>query len=172
MDASALKNIFRLLVLVVVIVLAGCSDDELSSPLVGDWEGISFITSAPVDENGDGTAHTDLNEEMDCVSMEASFHASGNFSITSYEATYDIDIVDGEVILTPKGCSSIDENGHWTLDDSNTALYLEFNVPGKDDPTLIEIEIELSDQRLLMKNLFFSENGEEVITYTVEFRRS
>ena len=169
MDASILKNPIRLLLFFALVLLAACSDDELSSPIVGNWEGISFTASMPVDENGDGTAHINLKEEMDCVAMEAGFTARGNFSITSYEATYDIDIVDGEVILTPSGCSSIDESGHWTLNDASTILYLEFIVAGKDEAALVEVSVDLSDQQLIMKDLPFGDDGS--ITYTVEFKR-
>jgi len=170
MDAPILKNPIRLLLLFAFVVLAACSDDELNSPIVGDWEGISFTTSIPVDENGDGTAHVNLEEEMDCVAMKAGFTARGNFSITSYEASYNIDIVDGEVILTHTGCSSIDETGNWTLNDASTVLYLEFIVAGKNEPTLVEVSVDLSDRQLIMKNLPFSEDGS--VTYTIEFERN
>ncbi len=129
----------------VLVIIVSCSKEESETPLVGDWEAISFTTSEPVDENGDGTSHTDLYEEMDCVLMEASFTSRGNFTTTSFDANYDIDIVDGEVILTPTGCTPFDENGKWSLNDTETTLYLEFQVPGKDDPTLVEVQVEITD---------------------------
>ena len=156
---------------VALLILAACSKDELDSPLVGKWEGISFIASAPVDENMDGIAHTDLTEEMECAMMNASFSGGGSFTITSAEDTYDIDIVDGEVVLTHTGCSDVQEKGSWITNEINTLLYLEFKVPGNPESTLVEVEIELTDDQLIMKNLFYSENDEEIITYTVVFAR-
>ncbi|WP_167611377.1 DUF5004 domain-containing protein [Maribellus sediminis] len=169
MDAPFLKKAIRLLLFSVFVITASCSKEESETPLAGDWEAISFTTSEPVDENGDGTSHTDLFEEMDCVMMEASFTSRGNFTTTSFDATYDIDIVDGEVILTPTGCTPIDENGKWSLNDTETTLFLEFNVPGKDDPTLVQVQVEISAQRLVLKDLWFSDDGS--ITYRVEFRK-
>ncbi|WP_340111894.1 hypothetical protein [Maribellus mangrovi] len=169
MDVSILKKVLRLLLFSTLVILVSCSKEESETLLVGDWEALSFITSEPVDENMDGTAHSDLSEEMDCVSMEASYTARGNFTITSYEATYDIEIVNGEVILTPTGCSPINETGKWSLNDAETILYLEFDVPGKDEPTLVDVQIELSEQILVMKGLPFSDDGS--ITYTVELKR-
>lgn len=169
MDVSFLKKVVRLLLFSMLVILASCSKDESETPLIGEWEGFSFITSEPVDENMDGTAHSDLFEEMDCVSIKASFTARGNFTVTSFEATYDIEVVDGEVILTPTGCSPVDETGKWNLNDIETILYLEFDVPGKDEPTLVDVQIELSEQILVMKGLPFSDDGS--ITYTVEFKR-
>lgn len=159
----------RVVFLILLLVAAGCSDNEINSPLVGEWEGIRFMASEPVDENGDSTAHTDLKEEMDCVSMQATFRSNGNFILTSYEATYDIDIVNGEVILTPTGCSPIEETGRWYLNESSSILSLEFNVPGKDAPTRVEVNIQLSAERLILINLPFSDDGS--ITYSVEFQR-
>lgn len=169
MNAKILRNSTRLLLFATLVILAACSKEEAETPLVGDWEGISFTTSEAVDENSDGTSHTDLYEEMDCVSMTASFTARGNFTFTSTDATYDIDIINGEVVLTPTGCTPIDETGKWSLNDAETILYLEFSVPGKDDPTIIEVQIELSDQKLILKDLWFADDGS--ITYAVEFKR-
>lgn len=169
MYAPFLKKAIRLLLFSFFVITVSCSKEESETPLTGDWEAISFTTSEPVDENGDGTSHTDLYEEMECVMMEASFTPRGNFTTTSFDATYDIDIVDGEVILTPTGCTPIDENGKWSLNDNETTLFLEFNVPGKDDPTLVEVQVEISAQRLVLKDLWFSDDGS--ITYRVEFRK-
>jgi hypothetical protein len=101
--------------------------------------------------------------------MKASFTARGNFTITSSEATYNIDIIDGELLLTPTGCTTTNEIGKWSLNDASSVLYLEFDISGKDDPTSVEVQIELSDQKLVLKNLPFSKDGS--ITYTVEFKR-
>lgn len=162
---------FRLPLLGFILIMAACSKDELNSPLVGKWEGVSFTTSQPVDENMDGTAHTDLTEEMECVKLEASFSASGNFTISSAEDTYDIDIVNGEVILTHTGCSNFEENGSWNVNETNTELYLEFKVAGNPEVTFVDVRIELSENQLIMKDLFYNEIDEEIITYTVIFAR-
>lgn len=160
--AKCLAAMFLLFVL-------ACSKDEINSPLVGTWQGVSYFASEPVDENMDGESHSDLTEEMDCVSMEAEFTSSGRFSITAYDATYDVQVINGEVVLIPTGCDSTTENGSWSMNETSSVLYLEFEISGKDDPFLVEIQIELSDQRLVMKNLPFSDDGS--ITYTVEFAR-
>lgn len=151
-------------------LLLGCSDDTIDSLLVGNWEGISFTTSVPVDENNDGEKNTDLKQEMDCISMEAEFTAAGRFSLVSTDATYDIEIVNGEVVLVPTGCTNITETGHWTLNSRSTLLQLGFSIPGKDEPTLVDVPIELTENRLVMKDLFFSDD-EGLVTFTVEFRR-
>lgn len=165
---QTLKNTGILLILFTVI-LSGCSDNEIDSPLVGNWKGVRFTASEPVDENGDGNTHTDLKKEMDCVSMEAKFTGKGNFTITSTDATYDIQIVNGEVVLIPTGCSSIDETGKWSLNANDTLLFLEFKIQGKDEPTIVEVQIELSARSLLMKDLLFNDDGS--ITYSVEFEK-
>ena len=171
MDARLQKKSNGILLVLILVLFFSCSkDEEFNSPLVGNWNGISYTTSAPVDENMDGTAHTDLKQEMECVSIKASFTSRGNFTITSAEDTYDIDIINGEVILTHTGCSSYEENGTWSLNESNTLLYLEFEIPGNPETTLVEVQIELSENHLVMKNLDYSEDGS--ITYTVEFERS
>lgn len=169
-----MKALFRYRVkifflLATLAAMFSCSDDELNSPLTGTWEGVSFTASEAVDENQDGVAHTDLKEENDCVSMEAEFTSHGRFSITSSDISYDISIVNGEVVLTPKGCVSTTESGHWSLDANATMLILEFDIEGKDDPTVVNIQIELSDQNLVMKDLLYSEDPP--ITYTVEFHK-
>ena len=159
----------RVFVLFLIALIFGCNDNEIDSPIVGNWVGVNFTASEPVDENGDGTAHTDLKQELDCVSMEASFSGKGNFTITSADATYDIQIVDGEVILIPTGCNSIEETGKWSLNANDTVLLLEFKIPGKDEPTIVEVQIELSAQSLFMKDLLFNDDGS--ITYSVEFEK-
>lgn len=162
-------NIVKWLFAMVLLLVFACSKDEFDSPLTGEWEGVSFIASEPVDENGDGEAHTDLLQEIECVSMKAEFTSHGRFSIISTDASYDVQIVNGEVVLIPNGCTGTTETGHWTLNDNSTVLSLEFDIPGKDEPTLVEINIELSATRLVMKDLLFSEDP--LITYSVEFEK-
>ena len=100
MQKRLILKYLRCPLFVALLIQAACSKDEPDSPLVGKWEGISFTVSAPVDENMDGIAHTDLTEEMECAMMNASFSGSGSFTITSAEDTYDINIVDGEVVFS------------------------------------------------------------------------
>ncbi len=152
-----------------LLLAIACSKDEINSPLVGTWKGVSYTASEAVDENMDGESHADLTEEMDCVSMEAEFSSSGQFSITSSDATYDVQVINGEVVLIPTGCDSTTETGSWSMNETSSVLYLEFEISGKDEAFLVEIQIELSEQRLVMKNLPFSDDGK--ITYTVEFAR-
>jgi len=154
---------------VILLLIFSCSKDEINSPLNGKWRGISYIASEPVDENMDGEAHADLSEEIDCVLIEAEFTSRGHFSLTSSDATYDVQIINGEVVLVPKGCTSTSENGSWTLNETSTVLYLEFDIPGKDEPYLMEVQIDLSEQHLVMKDLPYKDDGS--ITYTVEFEK-
>lgn len=168
MKQTLLKIVKWTLVTTLLLVFA-CSKDEINSPLVGTWTGVSFTASEPVDENLDGVAHTDLKEEMDCVSMEAVFTSRGNFSLTSTDATYDVQVIDGKVVLVPTGCSRSTESGNWSLNELETLLTLSFEIAGKDEPTVVEIPIELSASRLVMKELLFSENP--LVTFTVEFIR-
>ena len=163
-------RLLRYPIMATLLIIAACSKDEISSPLVGKWEGISFTTSAPVDENKDGIAHTNLKEEMECVSMEAGFSSGGNFTITSTEDTYDIEIVNSEVVLTFKGCSDAEENGRWSLNENNTMLYLEFKIPGNPEPVFVDVQIELAENQLVMKDLLYSDD-EKLITYSVIFSR-
>lgn len=162
-------NIIRLVCLIILLSVFACSKDEINSPLNGEWTAVSFITSEPVDENQDGVANTDLKLENDCVSMKADFTSRGRFSIVSSDAAYKVEIIDGKVVLIPDGCTSTSETGHWSLNENSTLLLLEFDIPGKDEPTLVEVKIELTDQRLVMKELPYNNGGS--ITYTVEFEK-
>jgi len=163
------ENIVRFICLSALLFFFACSKDEINSPLTGEWMAVSFTTSEPVDENQDGVAHTDLKQENDCVSIEADFTTHGRFSIISSDAAYKIEIVDGKVVLIPDGCTSTTETGHWSLHEDSTLLFLEFDIPGKDEPTLVEVKIELTEQRMVMKELPYSEDP--LITYSVEFRK-
>lgn len=162
-----MKNFTRLLLFIILAFLAGCSKDS-EEPLVGNWTAVSFTTSLPVDENDDGTAHTDLYDEIECVSMEASFTERGNFSIVSTDQTYEVQIVNGEVKLIPTGCGSYTEKGRWTLNAASDLLSLEFVIDGNPETTVVDVPVELSTDRLLMKELLFSEDSVR-ITYSVEF---
>ena len=157
---------------ILLIIAVGCSEDKFDSPINGKWEAISFMISIPVDVNLDGTKNTDLKKEMDCVSMEANFSSSGKFTLESTSTTYDITVVNGEVVLTPSGCSVQKENGTWSIDESLTHLFLEFIVEGNPENTLLTIEIELLGDQLVMKDLYYDELDSETITYTVEFKRA
>ncbi len=168
MKRHRIKHI-KIVFAVILFLFFACSKDENDSPLVGKWNAVSFMASEAVDENGDGETNIDLSEEIDCVAMEASFTAAGRFSIISSDATYDVQIVDGKVVLVPTGCSSTTETGHWTTNESSTILYLEFDIAGKEDPYLMEIQIEVSNDWLVLKDLSYSDDGS--ITYTVEFEK-
>jgi len=163
-----LKNCKWLLALILLLFFS-CSKDEINSPLNGKWKGMTYIASEPVDENGDGEAHADLTEEMDCVLIEAEFTSRGNFSLVSSDATYDVQVIDGKVVLVPTGCTSTSETGTWTINETSDVLYLEFEIAGKDEPYLMEVQIELSEQYFVMKDLPYNDDGS--ITYTVEFEK-
>ena len=163
------SKISKWLPALILLFIFACSKNEVNSPLNGKWRGVSYIASEPVDENMDGEANADLSQEIDCVSIEAEFTSHGHFSLTSSDATYDVQIIDGKAVLVPTGCTSTSENGNWTLDETSTVLYLEFNIPGKDEPYLMEVQIELSEQQLVMKDLPYKDDGS--ITYTVEFEK-
>jgi len=150
--------------------IISCSKDSDNSLLTGKWVGVSFTTSVPVDENNDGTANTDLSLEMDCLSMEAEFTSRGNFSITSTDVTYEIEIVNGEVVLVPTGCGSYTETGNWNLDAASTLLSLEFEVAGNPQTTTVDVQVDFTDNTLIMKDLLYSEDSVR-ITYAVEFRK-
>ncbi len=160
-----------ILMLLTVFVI-GCSKDKTESELTGNWEAVKFTTSIPVDENLDGIKNTDLKQEMDCVSMKANFSSNRKFTLESTDITYDITIVDGKVVLTPKGCGVQNENGTWAINDASTILMLDFIVAGKEETSSLDIAIELSKNKLILKDLFFKEEDSATITYTVEFQRS
>lgn len=162
-------KISKWLLALVLLFIFACSKDETNSPLNGKWTGISYIASEPVDENGDGEAHADLSEEIDCVLIEAEFASHGNFTLISSDATYDVQIIDGKVVLVPTGCTSTSETGTWTLNETSDILYLEFEIAGKDEPFLMEVQIDLSEQFFVMKDLPYNDDGS--ITYTVEFEK-
>ena len=157
------------LMAVVLLLSFACSKDEINSPLIGKWTGISYIASEPVDENLDGEAHADLQEEIDCVLIEAEFTSRSRFSLTSSDASYDVQVIDGKVVLVPTGCTSTSENGSWTLNETSDVLTLEFVIPGKDEPFLMNVQIDLSEQHFVMKDLPYNDDGS--ITYTVEFEK-
>jgi len=163
------NTIGKCLVAAILVLFFSCSKNDVDSPLVGTWQGLSYIASEPVDENGDGVAHADLSEEMNCVLIEADFTSEGNFSLTSSDATYDVQIVDGKVVLVPTGCTSTSETGSWTLNETSDVLHLAFEVAGKDEPYLMDIQIVLSEQQLIMNDLPYNDDG--TITYTVEFQK-
>lgn len=161
----------RIIILILIMFAVSCSKDKSDSILVGEWEATTFTTSVPVDENMDGIKDTDLKKEMDCVSMKARFLSNGKFSLESTNVTYDISIINGEVVLTPKGCGVEVETGVWSINQSSTMLYLEFTVDGKNESTPLDISINLSDDKLVFKDLFYDEDT-QIITYTVEFKRT
>lgn len=165
------KHFKRAIVYLLFLLIFGCSRDEIDSPINGKWEAISFTTSVPVDANMDGVKNTDLKKEMGCVSMEADFFSNGKFTLETTSVTYDISVVNGEVALKPSGCSSQKENGTWSTDDLYTQLFLEFIIAGKDETTPLTVEIELSENRLVMKDLFYKEIDGEIVTYTIVFER-
>ncbi|HPF50697.1 MAG TPA: hypothetical protein PK335_03935 [Draconibacterium sp.] len=162
-------TISKHLLAAILVLFFSCSKDNMDSPLVGTWQGLSYIASEPVDENGDGEAHADLSEEMDCVLIEAEFTSQGNFLLTSSDATYDVQIIAGKVVLVPTGCTSTSENGSWTLNETSDVLHLQFEIAGNDEPYLMDIQIELSQQQLIMKDLPYNDDGS--ITYTVKFEK-
>ncbi len=157
---------------ILLIIVFGCSKDKIDSPINGKWEAISFTTSIPVDVNLDGTKNTDLKKEMSCVSMKANFSSRGNFTFESTSVTYDISVVNGEVILKPSGCGVQNENGTWKTDESLTQLFLEFIVEGNPEKTPLTVAIELSGDRLVMKDLYYKEVNSETVTYSIEFKKA
>ena len=62
-----------------------------------------------------------------------------------------------KLFLAHTGCSDVQEKGSWSINEINTLLYLEFKVPGNPESTLVEVEIELTNDQLIMKDLFYSE---------------
>ncbi len=166
------KHIKSVVIYCLLLLMISCSKDKIDSPITGKWEAISFTTSIPVDANMDGTKNTDLKKEMGCVSMDANFSSSGKFTLESTSVTYDISVVNGEVVLKPSGCGVQKENGTWSIDESSTQLFLEFVVAGKDETTPLTVEIELSQDRLVMKDLYYKEVDLETVTYTIEFKRA
>ena len=160
----------KVIISLALLVLLGCSKDKIDSVINGKWEAVSFTTSAPVDENMDGIKNTDLKKEMDCVTMKANFSSNGDFTLESTDVTYDITYVDGEVVLNPTGCGVQTEKGTWSVNESTTVLFLEFKVDGRDETTPVNVSIELSENRLVLKDLFYKEDL-ETITYTIEFKR-
>jgi hypothetical protein len=160
----------KVIISLALLVLLGCSKDKIDSYINGQWEAVSFTTSEPVDENMDGVKNTDLKLEMDCVTMNANFSSDGNFTLESTDVTYDITYVDGKVVLKPTGCGVQTEKGTWSVNESTTVLFLEFKVEGKDETTAVDVNIELSENRLVLKDLFYKEDT-ETITYTIEFKR-
>lgn len=158
-------------VLVFFSILLSCSKEEVSNdPLVGTWEATSFITSVPVDENGDGVKNTDLMEEVGCISMRCGFGINGSVSIESSHMTYEIDIVDGKVVMTPKGCEASTERGTWTVNDAYTQLAIDFVLDGSGALNSVSIDITLTESQLIMKDMVYEE-GEEPVLYTIEFKR-
>ena len=153
-----------------IVLFFSCSIDEIDSLLVGTWDANSFITSEPVDENGDGIKNIDLKKEMECVAMVVDFSSRGEFSIESTDAIYDFNYVDGKLVLEQKGCGVQHEKGNWNINASSTKLFLEFIIDGNDQANLVEVNIELTESLFIMKDLVFDE-GENTITYTVEFAR-
>jgi len=160
----------RIAFFMVLVFFTGCSKDKIDSLITGKWEAVNFTTSVPVDENGDGIENTDLTKEMSCVSMHANFSSNGKFTLESTNVTYDITYVDGKVVLKPSGCGVQTEKGTWNMNETSTMLFLEFIIDGKDEPEPVDINIELSENRLVLKDLFYEET-EETITYTIEFER-
>lgn len=162
------RRITRYLVLAALGFLVACSDQN-DLLLVGEWEGTRFTTSVPVDENLDGVKNTDLKLEMSCISMEAVFSSAGKFILHSTDPTYDVQVVNGQVVLTPTGCNLLTETGRWRLNEETLQLHLDFDAQGNNNRAALDVEIELSETLLVLKNLFYSDE-DELITFSVEFR--
>ncbi|MEN8118286.1 MAG: hypothetical protein ABFS16_14970 [Bacteroidota bacterium] len=162
-----MKKLFYIFIL---IVLISCSENESDSPIVGSWEAISFVTSKPVDENEDGIKNTDLKKELDCIAMDIDFNAKGDINIETTQVKYDISVENGEVIVKPSGCGVENKNGTWDINKLNTKIYLEFIFDESQEPDRVTIDIELTEQQLVLKDMIYEE-GDFPITYTVEFKR-
>lgn len=140
------------------------------SLIVGKWEATDFFTSVPVDENKDEIKNTNLKEEVECIAMEINFRSNGALSIESTNMTYDISFENGEVILKPKGCEGEIQNGKWSINENSTLLFIEFNSSTNENPDVSNIDIELTNKQLILKDMVYEE-GENPITYSIKFKR-
>jgi hypothetical protein len=161
----------KVLFFVLLAIAFSCSKDEIDSPLVGHWEATSFTASEPIDDNGDGIKNTDLIKELECISMAIDFSSKGKVSIETTEVTYDFTSVDGNLVLTPKGCGPLTEKGTWNNNDASTQLFIDFIVEGSTETTSLTIDISVTENRLVLKDLIFEESPKR-ITYTVELKKT
>ena len=125
-----MKNLFKLLTITLLVITVSCSSDDDSSgggevegggSLVGEWDLIEYTLGAPQDINFDGVESTDVLEEVPCFDASIIFMSNGNFTSSTDEFDFDIDIINEEATIT---CADPELNsGTWELDgDSLTTV--------------------------------------------------
>lgn len=88
------KLLFYLCFTFALVCLASCSSDDLqdsnNSPIVGVWELVAWNVEEAFDFNNDGTANTNLLNEIDCSRNETLFFE--NNGVVSLNTTFNPDI--------------------------------------------------------------------------------
>ncbi|MEM7381839.1 MAG: hypothetical protein AAF361_11665 [Bacteroidota bacterium] len=118
---------FSMLGLMSMAFFSCSSDDDTSEPggnlseLVGNWELIELNVSPAQDVNEDGTASTNLTEELDCISGTLSFNSDN---------TWDLDLDGINVVSITGGLFDIScaafrtsTSGTWQSSGSQVTLF-------------------------------------------------
>lgn len=142
-----IRKFYTLLFASMLIVSCSSDDGDASddgASIVGVWDAIEFNTAIGLDLNDDGTASSNLLDELDCFEVSSTFTEEGTFTSTSssilFEGT-DIDFTlscddgvetnSGTYVLNGSALTTTDEDGDVESTVSITATRL--TVSGEDE---------------------------------------
>ena len=119
---SGVKNTFLLACLLAFFMLFACSDDE-SSPreqFIGVWLLTGINLETPMDINQDGTASSDLLQEISCIETTLEILEDNTWTLVTreprvHEGRFIDDCTD---LLTADGDWSLNERGNLLLGDT------------------------------------------------------
>ncbi|WP_299768729.1 DUF5004 domain-containing protein [uncultured Dokdonia sp.] len=124
-----MKNFFKFLSITLLAFTVSCSSDDDSSNsggeenLVGGWDLVAYTLDQPQDINFDGTESTDVLAQVPCFDASITFMSNGNFSSSTDEIDFDIDIVNEEAVIT---CiDPVLNSGTWELNGNDLTTVSE-----------------------------------------------
>ena len=131
-----MKKIFSILILSIIAI--ACSTDadnnDLDDGIVGTWTAVSLSGATSVDLNGDGTASSNILEELPCFESSIVFAADGNYSAT----TSDIAFTGTNLFDIMADCDGTTiETGTYTFNGNSLSI-----DPVDDEPSTVNTTLE------------------------------
>lgn len=99
-------------------ILFACSDGDKVNPFLGTWQLTEFTLGSALDNNRDGTASTNLVEELPCFSSVLSLNEDSTWMSNSIGILIGTDL---EGVVVSFACLAPTEaTGTWTQPSKNT----------------------------------------------------
>jgi len=138
LKTQIMKTNFFLFAISFALFFTSCSSDDdnggdpTTVSLVGTWKLTSASGALPVDLNMDGTASTNLLEELSC--FEDTIEVSDDNTYSQNVTEIDVSITPGVPPVVTADCTGtiLDETGAWMLDGDQ----LTFTPTGMDSKTV------------------------------------